>query len=72
MKKTTKEEWVEKCKAIHGDKYDYSKSFYVNARTKTKVRCKRHDIIFEITPSNHAKGEGCPICRYEKSSSKRR
>lgn len=72
MKKLTKEEWVKKCKTVHGDAYDYSESEYVNAKTKTKVRCKKHNIIFEITPGNHINGRGCPICRYEKSSSKLR
>ena len=70
MKKLTKEQWVGKCQLVHGDKYDYTESEYVDARTKTKIKCKKHNIVFEMTPDNHRRGEGCPICRYEKSAEK--
>lgn len=33
-KRLTQEEFIEKAKRIHGDKYDYSKTVYVNSRTK--------------------------------------
>jgi predicted nucleic-acid-binding Zn-ribbon protein len=46
---------------IHGTKYDYSQINYVNARTKVKIGCSKHG-IFEQTPQNHLKGQGCPIC----------
>ena len=70
MKKLTKEQWVGKCQLVYGDKYDYTESEYVDARTKTKIKCKKHNIVFEMTPDNHRRGEGCPICRYEKSAEK--
>ena len=72
MKKLTKEQWVGKCQLVHGDKYDYTESEYVDARTKTKIKCKKHNIVFEMTPDNHRRGEGCPICRYEKAAEKNR
>ena len=37
MKKLTTEQWIEKCKEVHGDDYDYSESEYINAKTKVKA-----------------------------------
>ena len=38
----TTEEFIQKAKAVHGDKYDYSKVEYVNAKTKVCVICPKH------------------------------
>jgi len=64
----TDEEFIEKSKNIHGDKYDYSIIKYINAHTKIKIICKKHG-IFEQSPSNHLSGQGCPIC-YESKGEK--
>ena len=46
---------------IHGDKYDYSKVNYVNAKTKIIILCKIHG-EFEQKPNSHLQGVGCPLC----------
>lgn len=61
MKKLTKDEFVLRAKEIHGDKYDYSKTKYVNSNTKVCVLCREHG-EFWVTPSNHLRGRKCPIC----------
>jgi len=61
----TTKEWIEKAKKVHGDKYDYSKSVYVNTVTKVCVICPKHG-EFWIFPNNHLKGNGCPNCRKSK------
>ena len=71
MKNKTTEEFLEQAKSVHGDKYDYSETVYTNAKTKVKIKCKVHG-DFYMKPNNHLHGEGCPICRYIKSSSKLR
>ena len=39
-KKLTKEQFIEKARQIHGDKYgDYAKVEYVNSRTKVCIVC---------------------------------
>ncbi len=38
---------------IHGDKYDYSRVNYVNARTKVEIRCKEHDVWFQQSVTHH-------------------
>lgn len=50
---------------LHGNKYDYSLSNYVNYKTKIKIVCHAHDepLIFEMTPENHIHNiKGCPVC----------
>jgi hypothetical protein len=34
MRKLTNDEFLSKCKELHGDRYDYSKTNYINTRTK--------------------------------------
>jgi ferredoxin-like protein FixX len=53
--------FLEKAKKIHGDKFDYSKVIYRNAKTKVTVTCKEHG-DFLVTPNNHLTGYGCPKC----------
>ena len=60
-KRLTTEKFIERAKEIHGDKYDYSKVEYKNNSTKVIIRCSVHG-SFEQAPSNHLKGQGCPIC----------
>ena len=57
----TIEDFILKANKIHNDKYDYTKSVYVNNETKTCIVCPKHGKFWQ-TPSNHLRGEGCPIC----------
>ena len=62
MKKLTTKDFISKSKNIHVEKYDYSLTVYVNAKTKVKIICKEHD-VFEISPNNHiSKKQGCVKC----------
>ena len=54
-------EFIEKAKAIHNEKYDYSKVEYVNASTPVVIICREHG-EFSQTPHNHLSGKGCPKC----------
>ena len=57
----TTAEFISKAKEIHGDKYDYSKVNYVNARTKVCIICPKHGEFWQLPP-NHLIGSGCPKC----------
>jgi hypothetical protein len=57
----THEQFIEKAKVKHGDKYDYSKVNYVNNNTKVIIRCLIHG-DFEQIPASHFIGTGCPKC----------
>ncbi len=63
----TTNEFIEKSKNIHKDKYDYSLVNYKNNSTKVKIICSNHG-IFEQEPSSHINHKnGCPKCAYFKS-----
>lgn len=52
--------------AVHGDKYDYSKTEYVNANTKVCIICPDHGEFWQ-TPGNHIYNRaGCPKCNTSK------
>jgi hypothetical protein len=68
-RKMTKEQFLEKAKEIHGDKYDYSFVNYVNHRTHVKIVCPIHD-IFEQSPNAHLTGRGCKKCGIERTKNK--
>ena len=55
------EDFICKSKKTHGNKYDYSKSIYINSRTKLIITCPTHG-DFEQEPSSHIRGRGCPKC----------
>ncbi len=59
----TNEEFIERAKEIHGNKYDYSLVEYKRSNLKVKIICPIHG-IFEQVPSNHVYfGNGCPKCK---------
>ena len=68
-KKLTTEEFIEKAKKIHGDEYNYQSVDYENSHSKIKIECSIHG-KFEQKPYVHLQGQGCPKCRYIKSSEK--
>lgn len=61
MKKLTTEEFIEKAKQVHGDRYDYSKVNYINSRTKVCIICPEHREFWQLGNS-HLQGQGCPKC----------
>ena len=61
MNKITNEEFIRRAKEVHGDKYDYSKTKYVNTTTKVCIICPEHGEFWQ-TPSKHLIGRGCPKC----------
>ena len=60
-KKLTTEEFIERAKEIHGDRYDYSKVNYINNSTKVCIICTEHGEFLQI-PNHHLRGHGCPGC----------
>lgn len=70
QRKTT-EQFIAEARAVHGDKYDYSRSEYIQARTKIDIVCPRHG-LFEQEASSHLSGVGCQKCGFEVGSQKQR
>lgn len=55
------ESFINRAKEIHGDRYDYSKSIYIDAITKICIICKEHGEFWQI-PYSHISGWGCSSC----------
>lgn len=68
-KTSTKEEFIEKAIAVHGNKYDYSKVNYIRSTMPVEIICKKHNTSFWQDPGNHLQGKGCPICNSSKLES---
>jgi uncharacterized protein YbaR (Trm112 family) len=60
----TTEEFVERAKKVHQNKYSYNKVQYKNAKTKIELVCKTCGYTFQITPDILLQGCGCPYCTY--------
>lgn len=70
-KKLTTEEFIKKAKLVHGDKYDYSKTIYVNAKSKVTIFCKTCDKFFDQVADTHYEC-GCPTCGKNQTGLKKR
>lgn len=53
-------------KKVHGSRFIYSNTRYVNAYTQVKIKCRQHG-FFSITPEWHLAGGICAKCREEES-----
>lgn len=57
----TIQDFIEKAKKVHGDKYDYSKSVYTLASNKIEITCSKHGDFWQ-TANSHLNKQGCPRC----------
>ena len=68
-RRQTTEEFISKAKAIHGNKYDYSRVKYTRAKDKVEIICPKHGPFYQQA-FNHTKGYGCKKCGDEQISIK--
>ncbi len=61
--------FITKSKIIHGDKYDYTDSVYIDCKTKININCYIHGQFKQLS-TEHIRGRGCKICGIISSSSK--
>lgn len=64
-KKSTTEEFIKKAREVHGNKYNYNKTNYINSYSKVTITCPIHG-DFEQIAWNHLVGNGCPHCKSSK------
>lgn len=62
----TKEELIKRFKNVHGDKYDYSNVDFNTINDKVKIICPHHGEFIQ-TARQHYRGQGCPLCGFEKT-----
>ena len=59
--KLTTEQFIERSKKRHGDKYNYSKTEYINNHTKVTIICYEHGEFLQV-PHIHMAGGDCNKC----------
>lgn len=57
-----REKFITRSMSVHGDKYDYSDTHFINSYSNVKIKCKKHG-VFEQNPSSHMRGHGCSSCQ---------
>ncbi len=57
-----KEDFIERIKEVHKDKYIYDLATFVDSKTKVNLHCKIHKIDFLKTPGKLLLGHGCYEC----------
>jgi very-short-patch-repair endonuclease len=65
-KQLTNDEWIQRAKDVHGEKYDYKNFNYTKSINKTIIGCLKHG-DFLMSPNDHINNaQGCPKCRESK------
>jgi len=63
--------FIQMAHGVHGQRYDYSKVFYVKSHDKIEIICPDHG-LFSQTPNGHLNGAGCLKCAIEKIHARQR
>lgn len=67
----SKDDFINRSKRIHGNKYDYSKVEYKKSNIKVCIVCPKHGEFWQSAYS-HMSGRGCPSCGFINTAQKRR
>lgn len=65
QKKTT-QEFINEAKSVHGNRYNYSKTDYINANTKVCIICPKHGEFWQVPTAHTTLRQGCPNCKNSK------
>lgn len=65
----SQEDFIERSKRAHGDKYDYSITVFKAMRDKIEYICPKHGVITQAA-YEHVRGHGCPFCAIERRKEK--
>ena len=65
--KMTNEEFIERAKKVHKNRYNYDDVCYVKCKTHVIIKCPDHGEFMQ-RPTNHLKGRGCPHCCLKQNS----
>ena len=60
-RRLTRDEFIEKSRESHGDKYNYDRVIYKGCQRKVIIGCPEHG-WFEQLPVVHQRGHDCPEC----------
>lgn len=59
------DEFIQRASTIHLNKFDYSKTEFINTKSKITIICPVHG-EFEQLAKSHLNGAGCLMCKHEK------
>ncbi len=69
-KRLTTEEFIKRAMEIHGDRYFYDETVYVNANTSVIIRCREHGKFSQVARAHIVNGSGCPMCAIESNKNR--
>lgn len=61
-KAQTTQDFIEKAQSVHGCKYDYSETEYLNSRTKVAIKCRVHGVFYQQPTVHTFSKAGCQLC----------
>ena len=64
-------EFVIKAHKVHGNKYDYSKTKFINSNSMIIIICPKHGEFLQ-KPNIHLEKKGCKLCGIERNSDRQR
>lgn len=67
--RTTFEDFIERSKAVFGERYDYSKVIYTTTEDKVVIGCPDHGDFLMRPRAHYADKRGCPECKKGKAKS---
>ena len=62
-RRVTTEEFIDRSKQVHGNRYNYDKTIFIDFKENVIITCPIHGDFSQL-PSNHLSGSGCPECSY--------
>jgi len=65
-KKLNTDSFIKDATSIHGNKYDYTDSIYVDNKTKVAVVCPEHGVFYQTRNNHIIQKQGCPHCGLKK------
>ena len=67
----TTSQFIKDAIKVHGNMWDYSKTMYIDAKSKLGIWCRHHG-EFKQSPNKHLFGQGCPECQHIISTPERK
>jgi hypothetical protein len=61
----TQEEFIDRVKSVHGERYGYEETVYINNKSRITAECSDHG-KFEMIASDFIRGYGCQYCSGKK------
>ena len=67
-KRINTEEFIRRARAVHGDRYDYSRTVFTRITDNVEIICPKHGSFWQKASNHIAKHYGCPKCKGEKNA----